>query len=140
MKTFAGVEELQAAVGTHLGTSKWHTITQEQINLFAEATGDHQWIHTHAEKAASGRFGAPVAHGYLTLSMLPLFTREVYRVEGRAMAINYGANRVRFPSPVRVGSRVRARIDLTSVTAASRGTSCMADHSPINGRGISSSL
>ncbi|MFF2555127.1 MaoC family dehydratase [Nocardia sp. NPDC058058] len=121
MKTFDGLGELEKAVGTHLGYSDWHTITQERINLFADATGDHQWIHVDPERAAAGPFGTTVAHGFLTLSLLPMLAGEVYTVEGLSMGVNYGANKVRFPAPVPVGSRVRAGIELISLTPASLG-------------------
>lgn len=121
MKTFDGLGELEKAVGTHLGYSDWHTITQERINLFADATGDHQWIHVDPERAAKGPFGTTVAHGFLTLSLLPMLAGEVYTVEGLSMGVNYGANKVRFPAPVPVGSRVRAGVELISLTPASLG-------------------
>ena len=121
MKTFNGLDEFEQAVGTHLGYSDWHTITQEQINLFAEATGDHQWIHTDPERAATGPFGTTIAHGYLTLSLVPALVWQIYTVEGLAMGVNYGSNKVRFPSPVPVGSRVRAGVELLKLTRDPRG-------------------
>lgn len=121
MKVFQGVEELEKAVGTHLGHSDWYTVTQRQIDLFAEATGDHQWIHVDAEKAAQGPFGSTVAHGYLTLSMIPMLMWQIYTVEGIRMGVNYGLNKVRFPAPVPVGSRLRAGVELVSVTAGTGG-------------------
>ncbi|MEO3783619.1 MaoC family dehydratase [Actinocorallia sp. B10E7] len=121
MKIFNGIEELEQAVGTHLGYSDWHTVTQEQIDTFAEATGDHQWIHVEPEKAAQGPFGGTIAHGYLTLSLVPMLVWQVYKVEGVSMGINYGANKLRFPSPVPVGSRVRAGVELLSVTPGGGG-------------------
>ena len=114
MRTFASLQDLQAAVGEELGSSDWLEIDQERINQFAEATGDHQWIHTDPEKAASGPFGTTIAHGYLTLSLLPKLTWEIYEVQGISGALNYGLNKVRFPSPVPVGSKVRATAVLTS--------------------------
>lgn len=99
---------LAVPVGTHLGYSEWRAVTQHQVDLFAEATGDHQWIHVDPERAATGPFGGTIAHGYLTLSLAVPFVAEILSVEGVAMALNYGANKVRFPSPVRVGSKVRA--------------------------------
>jgi len=125
MRTFNGIEELQAAVGTHLGYSEWHTITQDQINLFAEATGDHQWIHVDAEKAAEGPFGSTIAHGYLTLSLIPMLVSEIYTVENLRMGVNYGANKVRFPSPVPVNSKVRAGADLVSIDPGGGGFQCV---------------
>jgi acyl dehydratase len=105
-------EALQALIGSHLGYSEWHTVTQHQIDLFAEATGDHQWIHVDAERAAAGPFGATIAHGYLTMSMGALMTPSILRIEGMRMALNYGCDRVRFPQPVRVGSNVRLGIEM----------------------------
>ncbi len=96
-------------------------ITQEQVNLFADATGDHQWIHVDPEKAAAGPFGRTIAHGYLTLSLVPLFVGEVYTLEGVRMAVNYGCNKVRFPTPVPVGSKVRGTVTLDSVTPSPMG-------------------
>lgn len=121
MKVFQGVEELEKAVGTHLGHSGWNTVTQRQIDLFAEATGDHQWIHVDPEKAAQGPFGSTVAHGYLTLSMIPMLMWQVYTVEGIRMGVNYGLNKVRFPAPVPVGSRVRAGVELVSFATGAAG-------------------
>lgn len=121
MRVFADLEEFAAAKGEHLGHGEWHEITQSEINLFADATGDHQWIHVDLEKAAAGPFGAPVAHGYLTLSLIPLLVRDIYAVQGLAMGVNYGLNKVRFPSPVTVGSRVRAGAELAEITDAAQG-------------------
>jgi len=115
MKIYESVDALRAAVGQHAGYSDWHEITQEQIDLFARATGDNQWIHVDPERAAKGPFGTTIAHGYLTLSLIPKLTSQVSRVEGVAMVVNYGLNRVRFPSPVPVGSRVRAGVVPKSV-------------------------
>jgi acyl dehydratase len=116
MRVFDGIADLEKAVGTHLGHSEWHTVNQDQIDAFAAATGDHQWIHVDPAKAAEGPFGSTVAHGFLTLSLVPMLTWQVYKVEGVKMAVNYGADKLRFPSPVPVGSRVRAAVELTSVT------------------------
>ncbi|MGV9823429.1 MaoC family dehydratase [Nocardia xishanensis] len=121
MKIFQGLSELEKAVGTHLGYSDWHTVTRDQIDRFADATGDHQWIHVDPEKAAAGPFGTTVAHGFLTLSLLPMLIASVYTVEGLSMGVNYGANKVRFPAPVPVGSRVRAGVELISLAPASMG-------------------
>lgn len=114
-KVFHGIREVEAAVGTHLGYSAWHTITQEQVDQFAEVTGDHQWIHLDVEKAKAGPFGGTIAHGFLTLSLVPMLVGEVYRVEGVEMGVNYGADKLRFPAPVPVGSRVRAGVELLEV-------------------------
>ncbi|GAA3458747.1 MaoC family dehydratase [Saccharothrix longispora] len=121
MRVFANLDELAAARGEHLGFGDWHEITQDEINLFADATGDHQWIHVDLEKAAAGPFGAPVAHGYLTLSLIPMLVRDVYTVQGLRMGVNYGLNKVRFPSPVTVGSRVRAGAELVEITDTAQG-------------------
>jgi acyl dehydratase len=121
MKTFAGLDEFEKAVGTHLGHSDWHTITQKQVNLFADATGDHQWIHVDPQRAAGGPFGTTIAHGYLTVSLIPMLLEEIYRVDGLAMAINYGSNKVRLPSPAPVGSRVRAGAELLELRAGGLG-------------------
>ena len=121
MQTFNGLDEFEQAVGTHLGYSSWHTITQEQINLFAEATGDHQWIHTDPARAATGPFGTTIAHGYLTLSLVPMLVWQIYTVKGLAMGVNYGSDKVRFPSPVPVGSRLRAGAELLELTRDPRG-------------------
>jgi acyl dehydratase len=105
--TVNGLDELKKLAGSDLGTSEWIEITQDRINTFADATGDHQWIHVDPEKAAEGPFGAPIAHGYLTLSLfIPLFT-ELLDVQGVTTKVNYGLNKVRFPSPVKAGSRIR---------------------------------
>ncbi|MGH3368112.1 MAG: MaoC family dehydratase [Nocardioidaceae bacterium] len=121
MRVFNGLDELTKAVGEHLGHSDWHTITQQQVDTFAEATGDHQWIHVDPERAASGPFGGTIAHGYLTLSLIPMLAAQIYRVDGLRMGINYGTNKVRFPSPVPVGSRVRAGAELVEVNENPQG-------------------
>ena len=115
MSTTTTIAELPALKGTVLGTSEWVEVTQERVNLFAEATGDHQWIHVDPERAKDGPFGAPIAHGYLTLSLfIPLFT-ELLDVQGVTTKVNYGLNKVRFPSPVKVGSRIRLTAKLAEV-------------------------
>ena len=121
MRTFHGVEELTAAAGEHLGYSPWHTVTQEQVDTFADATGDHQWIHVDPERAKAGPFGGTIAHGYLTLSLVPMLVWQVYAVEGIRMGVNYGSDTVRFPAPVPVGSRVRAGVELLSVEPGGGG-------------------
>ncbi len=115
------IDELKSHVGKHLGYSDYLTITQEQVNLFADATGDHQWIHIDVERAKSGPFGGPIAHGYLTLSLGPVFLPQIFGVEGVAMGVNYGANKVRFMSPVPVGSKLRAGVKLVSVDDVTGG-------------------
>lgn len=112
MKTFKKITDLQDLEGQELGISEWITVTQEKINLFAQATGDHQWIHLDVERAKAGPFGATIAHGFLTLSLIPELTASAFQVEETRMGVNYGLNRVRFPSPVPAGSRVRGRFKL----------------------------
>lgn len=121
MRVFNGVDELRAAKGTEIGTSEWFTVGQERIDGFADATEDHQWIHVDAEKAKSGPFGTTIAHGFLTLSLLPKLVQGIYRVDGVKMGVNYGMNKVRFTNPVPVGGRVRAKVELTDVTDVSGG-------------------
>jgi acyl dehydratase len=114
--TFSGVEELKARVGDHLGHSDWMEITQDRVDRFADATGDHQWIHVDPERARrESPFGGPIAHGYLTLSLAPALLPEIVRVEGVAMGVNYGCEKVRFPSPVPVGSKLRLGATLARV-------------------------
>jgi acyl dehydratase len=120
-RIFTSADELKAAVGEQLGYSDWLEIDQKRIDLFADATGDHQWIHVDPEKAAAGPFGTTIAHGYLTLSLLPALVPQVMRVEGMKMGVNYGSNKVRFPAPVPVGSRVRATAVLKEVAEAGGG-------------------
>ena len=115
MKKFSGLDEFVAAQGSELGPTDWLEVTQERVNLFADATDDHQWIHIDPERAASGPFGGAIAHGLLTLSLLPHFTSQMYTVENVAMAINYGYNKVRFITPVRVGAKIRARAQIAKV-------------------------
>jgi acyl dehydratase len=111
-----GIAGLKELVGQHLGYSDYVEITQEQVNTFADATGDHQWIHVDPERAkAESPFGGPIAHGYLTLSLGPMLAPQIMRVEGIKMGVNYGCNKVRFPSPVPVGSKVRLGAELTQV-------------------------
>jgi acyl dehydratase len=114
--TVEGLDELKQLAGTELGVSGWITVSQERIDAFADATGDHQWIHTDPERAKDGPFGAPIAHGYLTLSLfIPLFT-ELLDVRGVTTKVNYGLNKVRFPAPVKAGSRLRLSATLADVT------------------------
>ena len=112
MKTFRSYSEVLASIGQEVAVSDWVTIGQAQIQMFADATGDQQWIHTDAERAAKGPFGAPIAHGFLTLSLLPQFFESTFEIEGAKMGVNYGLNRVRFMAPVLVNSRLRARMTL----------------------------
>jgi acyl dehydratase len=107
MTTITGLDELNALEGKDLGTSEWHKVTQKDIDQFAEVTGDHQWIHVDVKRAKDTPFGGTIAHGYYTLSLAPMFTEQVLALDGFAFAINYGLNKVRFPAPLPVGSRVR---------------------------------
>ena len=120
-RIFTSAEELRAGIGEPLGPSGWLEVDQKRIDLFADATGDHQWIHVDPERAASGPFGSTIAHGYLTLSLLPSLVPQIMLVEGMRMGINYGTDKVRFPAPVPVGSRLRATAVITSVTEVGEG-------------------
>jgi acyl dehydratase len=122
MRTFASLEEFVAVKGESLGFSEWHTITQEQVNAFADATSDHQWIHVDIDRAASGPFGGTIAHGYLTVSLLPVLSMETFSIENLTMGINYGLDRVRFPSPVLTGSTIRSEATLTDVRQTHLGS------------------
>ncbi|WP_200301178.1 MaoC family dehydratase [Streptomyces adelaidensis] len=125
--TVNGIDELKKLAGSDLGASEWIEVTQERIDTFADATGDHQWIHVDPEKAAAGPFGAPIAHGYLTLSLfIPLFT-ELLDVEGVSTKVNYGLNKVRFPSPVKVGAKIRLVGKLASVEDVPGGVQITVD-------------
>jgi acyl dehydratase len=112
MRTLQNLSELPALVGQEVATSDWLTITQEQVNQFAQATGDHQWIHVDVEKAKAGPFGGPIAHGFLTLSLIPKFFETSIHVLNTRMGVNYGLNKVRFTAPVPVGSRLRGKLKL----------------------------
>ncbi|CAN5857968.1 MAG: MaoC family dehydratase [Ilumatobacteraceae bacterium] len=116
-----GTDELRSLIGEHLGYSDWVEITQERIDQFAEATGDHQWIHVDVERAKAGPFGAPIAHGYLTLSLGPMLSPQIYRVGGFSMGVNYGAEKIRFPAPVPVGSKLRLGATLLDLTEIAGG-------------------
>jgi acyl dehydratase len=128
MKIYESVDAMKAAVGVHHGYSDWREITQDQINLFADATGDHQWIHVDEQAAANGPFGTTIAHGFMTLALVPVLTGGLTPlVAGVTMVINYGCNRVRFPSPLPVNSRVRAGLVLKSVEEVSGGIQIVND-------------
>jgi acyl dehydratase len=116
-----GPDAVRAAVGTHLGFSDWLLMEQERVNTFADATGDHQWIHVDPERAAAGPFGAPIAHGYLTMSLSNYFLPQIIETKGFSAGINYGVDKVRFPSPVKVGDRIRAGAELVDVTDVNGG-------------------
>ncbi len=115
MRTITGLDELKAAEGEALGPSEWHEVTQDDINAFAEVTGDHQWIHIDVERAKETPFGGTIAHGYYTLSLAPMFSEQIFALKGFAFAVNYGLNKVRFPAPLPVGSRVRMHAKLKAL-------------------------
>ena len=121
VRTFTDLAELESAVGEELGTTDWMEITQERVNLFAEATDDHQWIHVDQERAKDGPFGGTIAHGYLTLSLIAHFNQELIRLETGGARLNYGLNKVRFPNPVKVGARIRCTASLASLTDVAAG-------------------
>ncbi len=118
---FEDLEAVRGGVGQHLGYSDWLEITQDRVDLFAEATGDHQWIHVDPVRAVAGPFGAPIAHGYLTLSLSNLFLPEIVEVRGISAGVNYGADKIRYPAPVVVGARVRGGAELVAVTDVAGG-------------------
>ena len=121
MKVFKDLSEFTAAEGSELGPTDWLEISQDRVNLFADATDDHQWIHVDPEKAADGPYGGTIAHGLLTLSLMPHFSHHLYRVDNIAMALNYGYNKVRFITPVKVGAKIRARAEITKVEEVKGG-------------------
>ena len=127
MTTVIAIEDLKSRVGDHLGHSDWLEITQDQVNKFADATGDHQWIHVDPERAKAGPFGGPIAHGYLTLSLAPMMLPQVVRVDGVKMGVNYGLNKLRFPSPVPVGSKLRVGAVLADVEDIAGGAQVTMD-------------
>jgi acyl dehydratase len=121
MRTINGIEDLKAAEGEVLGSSDWHQVDQDAINGFADVTGDHQWIHVDVERAKETPFGGTIAHGYYTLSLAPMLTAQIMALEGFAFAVNYGVDRVRFPAPLPVGSKVRLTAQLASVQDVAGG-------------------
>src|SRR3978361_782036 len=121
MRTFSTFEEIEAAAGEEIGTTDWVQIDQDRVDAFADATGDHQWIHVDVERAAAGPFGGTIAHGYLPLSLVPWLGSQVFALETPGAKLNYGVNKVRFPNPVRVGSRIRARVQINGVCDVSAG-------------------
>ena len=121
MRVFSTVEELDAAVGEDLGTTDWLEVTQDRVDAFADATGDHQWIHVDVERAKKGPFGGTIAHGYLTLSLIPQFSPQLFRLDTPGAKLNYGVNKVRFPNPVKVGSRIRAAAQVVDVSDVPAG-------------------
>ncbi|HUC35761.1 MAG TPA: MaoC family dehydratase [Acidimicrobiales bacterium] len=125
--TVHGIDEFKKFAGQHLGHSSWHLVDQAQVNLFADATGDHQWIHVDPDRAAGGPFGGTIAHGYLTLSLVPGLLQEVFRVENMTFGVNYGCNRVRFPAPLKVGSKVRLGAAIAEVEDIEGGAQVVLD-------------
>ena len=121
MRTFSTFEEIEAAAGEEIGTTDWVEIDQDRVNQFADATGDHQWIHVDVEKAKEGPFGGTIAHGYLTLSLVPWLGSQVFTLDTPGAKLNYGVNKVRFPNPVRVGSRIRATVKINGVSDVPAG-------------------
>ncbi len=121
MRVFTTFDELAEAAGADLGTSEWVEITQERVDQFAEATGDHQWIHVDVEQAAAGPFGGTIAHGYLTLSLIPWLGSQIFGLETPGAKLNYGVNKVRFPNPVKVGKRIRLHVVMGDVTEIPAG-------------------
>ena len=120
-RTFTSVEELKAAIGEDLGSGEWLEITQERIDAFADSTGDHQWIHTDPERGKSGPFGTTIAHGYLTVSLLPMLAGRIFTIDGPKLVLNYGMNKLRFPNPVKVGARIRSNAVITSIEETPKG-------------------
>lgn len=118
---YEGISGFEAQLGKHLGYSGWLPVSQQQIDLFAEATGDHQWIHVDPQKAAAGPYGRTIAHGYLTLSLVPLLVKQIYQVTGLSMQVNYGVDKLRFPAPVPVNSRIRAGAELVKLERSDGG-------------------
>jgi len=121
VRTFTDIDQLAAAVGEPLGTSDWFEVTQERVNQFADATDDHQWIHVDEERAKAGPFGGTIAHGYMTVSLIPALSHSIFSVETDGPRLNYGLNKVRFPNPVKVGSRVRAHATLAELVDVPAG-------------------
>ena len=128
MRVFHTFEEIEAAAGQEIGVSDWVQITQQRVNQFADATGDHQWIHVDVERAKDGPFGGTIAHGYLTLSLVPWLGSQVFSLETPGAKLNYGVNKVRFPNPVPVGSRIRARVSVADVSDIPTGKQMLLKH------------
>jgi len=121
MRTFTSTDQLEAALGEELGATDWVEIDQHRVDLFADATDDHQWIHVDTERANAGPFGATIAHGYLTLSLIPMLSNQIFTIDTPGARLNYGLNKVRFPMPVRVGARIRGRVSLLAMTDVPAG-------------------
>ena len=128
MRSFTTLDEVAESANTEIGTTDWLVIDQQRINVFAEATGDHQWIHVDEERAKAGPFGAPIAHGFLTVSLLPFFNTESFALETPGARLNYGLNRVRFPHPVPVNSRLRSHVSFGDVTELPTGKQLTIKH------------
>jgi acyl dehydratase len=128
MRVFTTFEELEQATGDDLGSSEWVTIDQRRVNQFADATGDHQWIHVDVERAKAGPFGGTIAHGYLTLSLVPWLGSQVFKLATPGAKLNYGVNKVRFPNPVKVGSRIRCHVKIATVTDILKGKQLTVQH------------
>ena len=128
MRVFNTFEEIEAVAGQEIGTTDWVEITQKRVNQFADATGDHQWIHVDVERAKAGPFGGTIAHGYLTLSLIPFLGAQVFSLETPGAKLNYGVNKVRFPAPVRVGSRIRSRVVMGEVSDIPAGKQLTLNH------------
>ena len=121
MRVFKDLDELTAAVGEEIGPTEWVTVTQKQVDTFADATGDHQWIHVDRARAAAGPFGGTIAHGYLTLSLVPMLAAQLFHIDTMGAKLNYGVNKVRFPHPVPVGSSIRATATIAEVSDVPAG-------------------
>ncbi|WP_460830371.1 MaoC family dehydratase [Nocardioides hungaricus] len=128
MRVFNSLDEVVAAKGEEIGTSDWLRVDQDRVNTFADATGDHQWIHVDVERSAAGPFGGTIAHGYLTLSLIPFLGGQVFAFDTPGAKLNYGANRVRFPNPVRVGSRIRSTVSIGDVAELPSGLQVTLSH------------
>ncbi len=128
MRVFTTFDEIEAAAGEELGTSEWVEITQQRVNQFADATGDHQWIHVDIERSKAGPFGGTIAHGYLTLSLIPWLGSQVFTLQTPGAKLNYGVNKVRFPNPVLVGKRIRSRVSIDTVTDLPKGKQLTVEH------------
>ncbi|HHX46842.1 MAG TPA: MaoC family dehydratase [Brevibacterium sp.] len=122
VRTINGIDEFESLIGQELGSSEWLTMDQDAINAFADVTGDHQWIHVDEERAAEGPYGATIVHGFFTLALIPKFSSEVFTIEGVAIRVNYGLNKVRFLQPVVVGSRLRGKVEVKDVIRGEKGT------------------
>lgn len=128
MRTLNGIDEIESLIGQELGTSEWTTMDQNAINIFADVTDDHQWIHVDEARAAEGPYGATIVHGFFTLSLIPKFSAEIFSIEGVSMKINYGLNKVRFLQPVVVDSRLRGKIEVKDVIRGDKGTQVILAH------------